>query len=115
MELKQLQIFRAIVEMRNFTRAGEQLGLTQSAVSQQIKALEDELGEPLLVRTNRRVEVSRAGEQVLEHADHILAEVNAIRAIFKDPGALAASRLRVAAATQALAYLFAPTYEEFIR
>jgi DNA-binding transcriptional LysR family regulator len=115
MEMRQLEVLRAIAETRNFTRAGERLGLTQSAVSQQIKALESELGEPLLVRTSKRVEVSRAGELVLSHAEKIFAELEAIRAGFKGSRTLAASRLRVAMATQALVHLFAATYTEFIR
>lgn len=115
MEFRQLEILRAIAETRNFTRAGERVGLTQSAVSQQIKALEAELGEPLLVRTSKRVEISRAGELVLAHAERIFNELEAVRAAFKGSKTLAASRLRVAVATQALVHLFAPTYAEFIR
>lgn len=115
MELRQLEILRVIAETRNFTRAGERLGLTQSAVSQQIKALEAETGEPLLVRTSKRVEVSRAGELVLSHAERIFNEVEALRAAFKGSETLAASRLRVAMATQALVHLFGPIYSKFIR
>ncbi len=115
MELRQLTILRAIAETRNFTRAGERVGLTQSAVSQQIKALEAELGEPLLVRTSKRVEISRAGELVLASAERIFNELEAVREAFKGGKTLAASRLRVAMATQALVHLFGPTYAEFIR
>jgi DNA-binding transcriptional LysR family regulator len=115
MELRQLEILRAVAETRNFTRAGERLGLTQSAVSQQIKALEEELGEPLLVRTSKRVEVSRGGEKVLEHAEQIFAKLREIRGTFKGTDTLAASRLRVAVATQALVHLFSPICAEFIR
>ena len=115
MELRQLEILRAIAETRNFTRAGERVGLTQSAVSQQIKALEAELGEPLLVRTSKRVEISRAGELVLAHAERIFNELEAVRSAFNGSKTLVASRLRVAVATQALVHLFAPTYAEFIR
>ncbi len=114
MEFRQLEILRAVAETRNFTRAGERLGLSQSAVSQQIKALEEELGEPLLVRTSRRVEVSRGGELVLEHAARIFAELEEIRAAFKGADMLSASRLRVALATQALVHLFSPLCAEFI-
>jgi len=115
MEVRQLEILRAVAEARSFTRAGQRLGLTQSAVSQQIKALEEELGEPLLVRTSKRVDVSRAGELVLERAERIFVEMAAVREAFRGEESLGASRLRVAASTQALAHLFAPTYEEFIR
>src|SRR2546422_10988658 len=55
MELWQLRTFRVVAETLNFTRAGKQLNLTQSAVSHQIKALETELGEPLFIRAKRGV------------------------------------------------------------
>ncbi|HKP10974.1 MAG TPA: LysR family transcriptional regulator, partial [Blastocatellia bacterium] len=53
MELTQLETFRVVAETLNFTRAAERLHLTQSAVSHQIKALEEELGEPLFIRAKR--------------------------------------------------------------
>ena len=53
MELSQLRTFRVVAETLNFTRAAERLGLTQSAVSHQIKSLETELGEPLFIRAKR--------------------------------------------------------------
>ena len=53
MELSQLRTFRVVAETLNFTRAAERLHLTQSAVSYQIKALEQELGEPLFIRSKR--------------------------------------------------------------
>jgi LysR family cyn operon transcriptional activator len=68
MELSQLRTFRVVAETLNFTRAAERLHLTQSAVSHQIKALENELGEPLFIRTKRGVKVSQVGKAALEHA-----------------------------------------------
>ena len=61
MELSQLRTFRVVAETLNFTRAAERLGLTQSAVSHQIKSLETELGEPLFIRAKRGVKLSQAG------------------------------------------------------
>ena len=72
MELWQLRTFRAVAETLNFTRAGERLHLTQSAVSHQIKALEKYLGEPLFVRSKRGVMLSQAGKIALEYAERIL-------------------------------------------
>src|SRR5207249_3075658 len=65
MELAQLRTLRAVAEMLNFTRAAERLGLTQSAVSHQIKSLEAELGEPLFVRAKRGVLLSEVGRAAL--------------------------------------------------
>src|SRR5260370_29725318 len=79
MELWQLRTFRAVAETLNFTRAGQQLNLTQSAVSHQIKALETELGEPLFIRAKRGVRLSESGRMALEHAQRILDEADALR------------------------------------
>ncbi len=73
MELSQLRTFRVVAETLNFTRAAERLGLTQSAVSHQIKSLETELGEPLFIRAKRGVKLSSAGQAALEHAVRLLA------------------------------------------
>ena len=56
------------------------LNLTQSAVSHQIKSLEEELGEPLFIRGKRGVSVSQAGKIALEHAANILDEADILRA-----------------------------------
>jgi LysR family cyn operon transcriptional activator len=66
MEMSQLRTFRAVAESLNFTRAAERLRLTQSAVSHQIKALEEDLGEPLFIRAKRGVKLSQAGKIALE-------------------------------------------------
>jgi len=64
-ELKQLKIFRTIVEVGSFTGAGERLGVSQSAISQQIRALEEELGVPLLMRTSKALQITPPGEMLL--------------------------------------------------
>jgi len=113
MELRQLEAFRAIAETGSFTRAAARLNLTQSAISQQIKALEDELGEPLFARTKRSVKLSPSGEVALRQVDIILSSVRELKGQFQAHRHLACGRLRVAAASQAIAHLFAPFYGEF--
>ena len=115
MELWQLRTFRVVAETLNFTRAGKQLNLTQSAVSHQIKALETELGEPLFIRAKRGVRLSESGRVALEHAQRILDEAEALRERVSGHEHSAAGSVRVAAATQALVYLFAPFFESFMR
>ena len=80
MELRQLQYFAAVARHRHFTRAAEALYVTQPALSQQIRRLEAELGLALLRRTSKGVELTPAGEDLLRHADNVLAEVEAARA-----------------------------------
>jgi DNA-binding transcriptional LysR family regulator len=115
MELTQLRTFRVVAETLNFTRAGERLHLTQSAVSQQIKALEEELGEPLFIRSKRGVRLSRAGQEALEHAVKILDLAEELRERVSGRRGPLTGHVKVAAATQAFAQLFAPLFESFMR
>jgi DNA-binding transcriptional LysR family regulator len=73
MELRYLRYFVTVAERQNFTRAAEELHVAQPAVSQQIKALEDELGVALLLRTKRSVKLTAAGHAFLSEAKEILA------------------------------------------
>ena len=65
MELRQLEYFAAVARHRHFTRAADELYVTQSALSQQVRRLEEELGIALLLRTSRGVEVTPAGADLL--------------------------------------------------
>lgn len=114
MEIWQLRTFRAVAETLNFTKASEQLFLTQSAVSHQIKALEAEFGVPLFIRGKRGVILTDAGKTALQYAIRILDQTEEMRQLVAGRERALAGRVRVAAATQALVYLFAPLFEEFM-
>src|SRR6185503_8480498 len=105
MEMSQLRTFRAVAEALNFTRAAERLRLTQSAVSHQIKALEEDLGEPLFIRAKRGVKLSQAGKIALEYVERILDETEAMRERISGRERSPTGRVRVAAATQAFVHL----------
>jgi DNA-binding transcriptional LysR family regulator len=79
-ELRQLEYFAAVARHRHFTRAAESLYVTQPALSQQVRRLEAELGLQLFRRTSKGVELTSAGEDLLVHAERILAEVAQTRA-----------------------------------
>jgi DNA-binding transcriptional LysR family regulator len=115
LELAQLRTLRTVAETLNFTRAAERLGLTQSAVSQQVKTLEAELGEPLFVRVKRGVILSEAGKLALQYAARILDDSQALKERLSGPGHPLLGRVRVAAATQAFVYLFAGLFESFMK
>lgn len=114
MELWHLRTFREVAETLNFTKASEKLFLTQSAISHQIKALEDELGVSLFIRAKRGVILTDAGKTALKYADRILNEAEEMRESVAGRERALKGRVRVAAATQALVYLFAPFFEEFM-
>src|SRR3954464_994373 len=73
MDTRQLAAFIAVVERRSFSQAAEQLGVTQPAVSLQIRSLEKRLGLQLLDRSGRRVEPTEAGRRLFRSAQRLLA------------------------------------------
>jgi len=76
MELRHLRTIVAVARHRSFTKAAEELHLAQSAISQQIRRLEVELGIEVFRRTSRSVEVTEEGKIVLAHAHRVLAEMD---------------------------------------
>lgn len=79
MELRQLEHFVAVANERHFTRAAELLQISQSGLSASIRALEDELGASLFIRSTRRVELTAAGAALLEESHRTLASAAAAR------------------------------------
>ncbi|HWM05976.1 MAG TPA: LysR family transcriptional regulator [Actinophytocola sp.] len=82
MEIRQLMCVEAVSRHRHFTRAAEELHVTQSVLSHQIRQLERELGTPLFERTSRRVAVTEAGRAVAARARRVLAELDGVRRAF---------------------------------
>ena len=73
MDTRQLHAFCAVVERKSFSQAAERLGVTQPAVSLQVRALEERLGRRLLDRSGRRVEPTEAGRTLYRNAQRLLA------------------------------------------
>lgn len=72
MELRHLRYFLAIVQEKSFTTAAEKLGISQPALSKQIKDLEDEIGRPLFVRSIRNIRLTEAGQFLRQRAMEIV-------------------------------------------
>ena len=73
MDTRQLAAFVAVVERRSFSQAADQLGVTQPAVSLQIRSLEQRVGQQLLDRSGRRVEPTEAGLKLYRGAQRLIA------------------------------------------
>ncbi|WP_102348830.1 LysR family transcriptional regulator [Bacillus sp. Marseille-P3661] len=76
MEIHQLEYFLAIEKYRSFSAASQEICVSQSTLSQQVKKLEEELGVKLFIRNSRTVNLSAAGKDFLIHAKRILSEVH---------------------------------------
>jgi LysR family nitrogen assimilation transcriptional regulator len=79
MDLKQLEYFVNVVDLGGFSRAGRLLGIAQPAISRQIRSLEVELRQSLLLRNGRGAAPAEAGKRLLEHARGILQQVDRAR------------------------------------
>lgn len=90
-----LLIFARVAELGSFSRAAERLGLPKSTVSRRLAALEQRMGERLLLRTTRRQTLTELGLQLLEHAHQVVAEVAAVSALREQRQATPSGRLRV--------------------
>jgi DNA-binding transcriptional LysR family regulator len=75
-ELRHLRVFEAVARLKSFTRAADELSITQPALSRTIQQLEDALGVTLLDRSSRHVEATEAGQQFLDHVERVLAELD---------------------------------------
>lgn len=95
LDLELLRSFVSVVDAGGFTRAGERVHRTQSTVSQQIKRLEDDIGQPLLNRNGKDVTPTEAGERLLAYARRLLALAEEARDVVARPGNEGAVRLGV--------------------
>jgi DNA-binding transcriptional LysR family regulator len=75
----QLHVFETVAELRNFSRAAEKLHMTQPAVSQQVRSLEESLGVRLMERSNKGVTLTKAGELTLHYAKEINGQYRRMR------------------------------------
>jgi DNA-binding transcriptional LysR family regulator len=114
-DVRRLRVLREVAQQGSFSAAGEVLGYTQSAVSQQIAALEREAGSVLVERNARGVRLTDAGRTLVEHADGILARLAAAEQELEAIAGLRGGRLRLASFPSAGATLLPLAIAEFSR
>lgn len=97
LDVRRMRVLREVAQKGSFSAAAESLSFTQSAVSQQIAALEREAGAVLVQRSARGVKLTEAGEAVVRHAEAILARLAEAEAELEAIAGLKGGRLRMAA------------------
>src|SRR5919107_1915068 len=108
LDVRRLRVLREVASRGSFSAAADALHFTQSAVSQQIAALEKEAGTTLVERNARGVRLTDAGEVLVRHTDVILARLDDAEAELAALSGLRAGRLRLAAFPSAASSI-APT------
>ncbi len=103
LDVRRMRVLREVAARGSFSAAAEALSFTQSAISQQIAALEREAGATLVERSARGVRLTEAGEAVVRHADAILARLGEAEAELEAIAGLRGGRLRLAAFESAAA------------
>jgi DNA-binding transcriptional LysR family regulator len=113
MELWQLRTFSVVARNLHFTRAAEELNLSQPAVSHQIKLLETEIGEPLFLREKEGVSLTKAGQTMYEHAGKILDIADEMRLEISDNEKKLSGKLTLAVVSRGLGNPFPKFYKTF--
>lgn len=114
LSLRQLRAFSAVGRNKSFVAASRELFITQSALSETIRQLEQNLGIRLFDRTTRSVHLSAAGEEFMTDVMHILRSLDEAVQKMDDIGSVLKGTVRVAGATSVLACLFVPALRELL-
>ena len=115
MDIRQLEIVRAVAEQGSFTAAARSLNVSQSAVSRQVLLLEEELGEPLFIRLGRKVRLTAAGTALLDLSRRVLADVRATTASIVDQHQTLAGTLHLGGGMTVCLHVFPALLKEFRR
>ena len=114
MDLDKLRVFHAVAKAGSFTHAGEQLALSQSAVSRQISTLEDDLRVPLFTRHARGLILTEQGELLFRTTQTIFEQLSGVEEALLDSREVPRGDLRVTATTGIGVYWLAPRLHKFI-
>jgi DNA-binding transcriptional LysR family regulator len=115
MDLRQLEILRAIAESGSFTAAGARLHVSQSAISRQILLLEEEFKEPLFIRFGRRIQITPIGETLLQLSHRVFADIRDTSESILDTKKKLTGTLRLVGGMTVCLYVFPTLLKEFRR
>ena len=113
MDFRQLEMFHAVAENSSFTLAGRQLFVAQSAISRKVRLLEEELGEKLFTRVNKRISLTPAGEVMLRYTRRIFQDLRNASLEVADIAQLSHGTIRIGSGMTACMYLLPPIIEKF--
>lgn len=115
MDLRQLEIIRAIAETGSFTAAGHKLHVSQSAISRQILLLEDELKTPVFLRIGRRIRITPAGESLLQLSHRVFQDLNDTVATISDSQETLRGTVRILGGMTVCLYVFPSLLSELTK
>src|SRR5919106_1317348 len=115
MDLRQLEVIRAIAEAGSFTAAGDKLHVSQSAISRQVLMLEEELGEPVFHRVGRRVRITPAGDALLQLSHRVFQDLQDTIAGISDRQESLKGTLRLVGGMTVCLYVFPVLLNEIRR
>ena len=113
MDLKRLHYFNQLAKTGNFTKAADQLGIAQSALSTSIKKLEQQLGLKLVNRTERQMSLTAEGQVLLRHAKIILEDVEQAEQELQELKGLASGVIKFGAPAMLASYFLPDALEQF--
>jgi len=114
-DLRQLEILRAVADTGSFTAAGHQLHLSQSAVSRQILLLEEELDEQMFLRIGRKIRITETGSTVLGLSQRVFKDIDDTRARLLESKQTLGGTIRLVGGMTACLYVFPRLVREFRR
>lgn len=98
---RQLKLFDAVARHLSFTRASEEMHLTQPAISMQIKQLEDHVGMPLFEQLGKKIFLTEAGKEMLRYSRMILSQAEEMRSVLDEMKGIQQGQLNIAVASTA--------------
>lgn len=113
MDLRQLEMFRAVAEEGTFTKAAKRVHVTQSAISRQIKLLEEELGSVVLHRGQKRVALTQSGDLLLKTVHRVQRELQETVSQIAETRSLHRGSLSLAGGMTVCMYILPPVLKKF--